>query len=68
MVIDLLPLSLSSYGTCISLCSLSLFECLQVETPGPQYNLFIVLFGASIHDANSVPPQDYTIAYTCAFV
>jgi len=41
---------------------------MQTETPGPQYNLFVVLFGASVHDANSVPPQDYTIAYTCAFV
>ena len=43
-------------------------ESVQVETPGPQYNLFVVLFGASVHDAGAVPPQDYTIAYTCAFV
>ncbi len=42
--------------------------CMQVETAGPQYNIFQTLFGASVHDANVNPPQDYTISYTCYFV
>lgn len=41
---------------------------MQVETAGPQYNIFQTLFGASVHDANVSPPQDYTISYTCYFV
>ena len=40
----------------------------QIETAGPQYNIFQTLFGASLHDANVSPPQDYTISYTCYFV
>ncbi|EIE18926.1 hypothetical protein COCSUDRAFT_68083 [Coccomyxa subellipsoidea C-169] len=40
----------------------------KVETAGPQYNIFQTLFGASVHDANVSPPQDYTISYTCYFV
>ena len=40
----------------------------QIETAGPQYNIFQTLFGASVHDANVSPPQDYTISYTCYFV
>ncbi|CAL8471271.1 g10813 [Coccomyxa elongata] len=40
----------------------------KVETAGPQYNIFQTLFGASVHDANVSPPQDYTISFTCYFV
>lgn len=43
-------------------------EYVQVETAGPQYNIFQTLFGASVHDANVSPPQDYTISFTCYFV
>lgn len=46
----------------------TVFECMQVETAGPQYNIFQTLFGASVHDDNVSPPQDYTISYTCYFV
>ena len=68
MVLIPLRLCLGAHDMRIRSSFLSVAHHLQVETPGPQYNLFVVLFGASIHDANSVPPQDYTIAYTCAFV
>ncbi len=69
MVLDPLHLCLDIHGMrTIRSWPLNLPQYLQVETPGPQYNLFVVLFGASVHDADSVPPQDYTIAYTCAFV
>ena len=68
MVLDPLHLCLDTHGMRDGSWPLSVSQLLQVETPGPQYNLFVVLFGASVHDANSVPPQDYTIAYTCAFV
>ena len=41
----------------------------QVETAGPQYNLFVVLFGISVHDAGALPtPQDFTISFSCSFV
>ena len=39
----------------------------QVDTAGPEYNLYQTLFGVSVHDANVVPPQDYTISYRCIF-
>ena len=41
----------------------------QVETAGPQDNLFVVLFGFSVHDAGVLPtPNDFTISFSCEFV
>lgn len=41
----------------------------QVETAGPQYNIFQLLFGVSVHDAGALPTaQDFTISFSCQFV
>ncbi|KAK9821113.1 hypothetical protein WJX81_007720 [Elliptochloris bilobata] len=45
------------------------YVIVKVETAGPQYNIFQVLFGISVHDAAALPtPQDFTISFTCQFV
>ncbi len=41
----------------------------QVESAGPEYNIFQILFGVSIHDAAALPtPQDFTLSFSCQFV
>ncbi len=39
----------------------------QIESAAPEYNLQQVMFGASVHDALSVPTQDFTFSYICTF-